>query len=55
MPYFFTLVQMKTLYTNAVIYTGGRFAAGEFAVEGGRIVPSRARSRPGPWTSAAGM
>ena len=30
---------MKTLYTNAVIYTGGRFAAGEFAVEGGRIVP----------------
>lgn len=29
---------MKTLYTNAVIYTGGRFAAGEFAVEGGRIV-----------------
>ena len=39
MPYFFTLVQMKTLYTNAVIYTGGRFAAGEFAVEGGRIVP----------------
>lgn len=31
---------MKTLYTNAVIYTGGRFAAGEFAVEGGRIVPA---------------
>ena len=30
---------MKTLYTNAVIYTGGRFAAGEFAVAGGRIVP----------------
>ena len=30
---------MKTLYTNAAIYTGGRFAAGEFAVEGGRIVP----------------
>ena len=30
---------MKTLYTNAAIYAGGRFAAGEFAVEGGRIVP----------------
>ncbi len=39
MPYFFTLVRMKTLYTNAAIYAGGRFAAGEFAVEGGRIVP----------------
>ena len=50
MPYFFTLVQMKTLYTNAVIYTGGRFAAGEFAVEGGRIVPVA-----GAAPSAAGM
>ena len=29
---------MKTLYTNAVIYDGGRFAAGEFAVDGGRVV-----------------
>lgn len=55
MPYFFTLVQMKTLYTNAVIYTGGRFAAGEFAVEGGRIVPVAGAAPTGPWTSAAGM
>lgn len=31
---------MKILYTNAVIYDGSRFAAGEFAVEGGRIVPT---------------
>ena len=31
---------MKTLYTNAVIYDGGRFAAGEFAVDGGRVVPA---------------
>ena len=31
---------MKTLYTNAVVYDGGRFAAGEFAVDGGRIVPA---------------
>lgn len=31
---------MKTLYTNAVIYDGSRFAAGEFAVDGGRIVPA---------------
>ena len=33
------LAQMKTLYTNAVIYSGGRFVAGKFAVEAGRIVP----------------
>lgn len=31
---------MKTLYTNAAIYAGGRFAAGEVAVEGGRVVPA---------------
>lgn len=31
---------MKTLYTNAVIYDGGRFAAGEFAVDGERVVPA---------------
>lgn len=31
---------MKTLYTNAVVYDGGRFAAGEFAVDGGRVVPA---------------
>lgn len=31
---------MKILYTNAVIYDGSRFAAGEFAVEGGQIVPT---------------
>lgn len=46
---------MKTLYTNAAIYAGGRFAAGEFAVEGGRIVPVAAPRPTGPWTSAAGM
>lgn len=40
MPYFFTLTQMKTLYTNAVVYDGGRFAAGEFAVDGGCVVPA---------------
>lgn len=34
------LTQMKTLYTNAVVYDGGRFAAGEFAVEAGCIVPA---------------
>ena len=32
--------QMKTLYTNAVVYDGGRFAAREFAVEAGCIVPA---------------
>ena len=31
---------MKTLYTNAVVYDGGRFAAGEFAVDGGCVVPA---------------
>lgn len=31
---------MKTLYTNAAIYAGGRFAAGEIAVEEGRVVPA---------------
>lgn len=31
---------MKTLYTNAVIYDGSRFAAGEFAVDGDRIAPA---------------
>lgn len=31
---------MKTLYTNAAIYAGGRFAAAEVAVEGGRVVPA---------------
>lgn len=31
---------MKTLYTNAAIYAGGRFAAGQVAVEGGRVVPA---------------
>lgn len=31
---------MKTLYTNAAIYAGSRFAAGEIAVEGGRVVPA---------------
>lgn len=55
MPYFFTLVRMKTLYTNAAIYAGGRFAAGEFAVEEAASCPSRARRPTGPWTSAAGM
>lgn len=33
---------MKTLYTNARIYRGGRFEAGGFAVEEGRIAPSAA-------------
>lgn len=37
---------MKTLYTNAAIYAGGRFAAGEIAVEEGRVVPA-AGAAPG--------
>lgn len=46
--------QMKTLYTNAVIYTGGRFAAGEFAVEQGRIV-SAAGAAPARTVDLGGL
>ena len=37
---------MKTYYTNATIYRGGRLETGRLAVEGGRVVAAGDVPRP---------